>query len=91
MRLLHVGVDPSTIALWLGHEGAETTQIYVHADQTIKERALARTAPLAPRLDAIDLRTHSSGSSNSSAEASNHAEEVPLAMLPTRSLVKSSA
>ena len=46
MRLLHAGVDPSTIALWLGHEGAETTQIYVHADQTIKERALARTAPL---------------------------------------------
>ena len=47
MRLLHAGVDTSTIALWLGHEGAETTQIYVHADQTIKERALARTAPLA--------------------------------------------
>jgi integrase/recombinase XerD len=46
MRLLHAGVDTSTIALWLGHEQAETTQIYVHADQTIKERALARTAPL---------------------------------------------
>jgi site-specific recombinase XerD len=46
MRLLHAGVDPSTIALWLGHEQAETTQIYVHADQTIKERALARTTPI---------------------------------------------
>lgn len=46
MRLLHAGVDTSTIALWLGHEQLETTQIYVHADQTIKERALARTAPL---------------------------------------------
>lgn len=46
MRLLHAGVDTSTIALWLGHEQVETTQIYVHADQTIKERALARTAPL---------------------------------------------
>ena len=46
MRLLHAGVDPVTIALWLGHEQAETTQIYVHADQSIKERALARTAPL---------------------------------------------
>ena len=45
MRLLHAGVDTSTIALWLGHERAETTQIYVHADQTLKERALARTTP----------------------------------------------
>lgn len=45
MRLLHAGVDPVTIALWLGHEQAETTQIYVHADETIKERALALTAP----------------------------------------------
>jgi site-specific recombinase XerD len=45
-RLLHAGVEPSTIALWLGHEQAETTQIYVHADQTIKERALARTTPI---------------------------------------------
>lgn len=46
MRLLHAGVDTLTIALWLGHERAETTQIYVHADQTLKERALARTTPL---------------------------------------------
>jgi len=46
MRLLHAGVDTSTIALWLGHEQVQTTQIYVHADQTIKERALARTAPV---------------------------------------------
>ncbi len=33
------------IALWLGHESVETTQIYLHADMTIKERALARTTP----------------------------------------------
>ena len=46
MRLLAVGVDTSVIALWLGHEGVETTQIYLHADLAIKERALARTAPL---------------------------------------------
>jgi site-specific recombinase XerD len=45
MRLLAVGVDTSVIALWLGHEGVETTQIYLHADLAIKERALARTAP----------------------------------------------
>jgi integrase/recombinase XerD len=45
MRLLAVGVDTSVIALWLGHESIETTQIYLHADLAIKERALARTAP----------------------------------------------
>ncbi len=45
MRLLAVGVDISVIALWLGHEGIETTQIYLHADLAIKQRALARTAP----------------------------------------------
>jgi hypothetical protein len=33
------------IALWLGHEDIRSTQMYLHADLTIKERALARTAP----------------------------------------------
>jgi integrase/recombinase XerD len=46
MRLLHAGVDTSVIALWLGHEKVETTQIYLHADLALKERALARTTPL---------------------------------------------
>ncbi|TQC45581.1 integrase [Rhodococcus sp. WS4] len=45
MRLLHAGVDLTTIALWLGHERSDTTQIYLHADLTIKERAIARTTP----------------------------------------------
>ena len=45
MRLLHAGVDTSVIALWLGHESPETTQIYLHADLALKERALARTTP----------------------------------------------
>jgi integrase/recombinase XerD len=45
MRLLHAGVDTSVIALWLGHEQVETTQIYLHADMTLKERALCRTTP----------------------------------------------
>jgi len=50
MQLLHAGVDTSVIALWLGHETIRTTQIYLHADLRLKERALARTAPphLAP-------------------------------------------
>jgi len=45
MRLLHAGVDTSVIALWLGHEQVDTTQIYLHADLALKERALARTSP----------------------------------------------
>jgi site-specific recombinase XerD len=49
MRLLHAGVDTSVIALWLGHEHLETTQIYLHADLALKERAVARTAPLHTR------------------------------------------
>jgi len=43
MALLHAGVDISVIALWLGHESSETSMIYLHADMTLKEQALART------------------------------------------------
>lgn len=46
VNLLQAGVDRSVIALWLGHEQVETTQMYLAADLTMKERALARTAPL---------------------------------------------
>ena len=46
MALLHAGVDTSVIALWLGHESTEATQVYMHADMAIKERALARTTPI---------------------------------------------
>jgi site-specific recombinase XerD len=46
MNLLHAGVDTSVIALWLGHESTEATQIYLHANMAIKERALARTTPI---------------------------------------------
>lgn len=45
MDLLQSGVDPSVIALWLGHESVETTQMYLHADLRLKEEALARTKP----------------------------------------------
>ena len=44
MDLLHHGVDQTVIALWLGHESVETTQVYVHADMRLKEQALARVA-----------------------------------------------
>ena len=46
MRLLHAGVDTTVIALWLGHETVATTKMYVHADLTLKERALSRTTPI---------------------------------------------
>ena len=46
MELLQAGVDRSVIALWLGHESVETTQIYLEATLTMKERALAKTTPL---------------------------------------------
>ena len=49
MQLLEAGVDTSVIALWLGHASPKTTQIYLHADMAIKERALARTAPPSTR------------------------------------------
>jgi integrase/recombinase XerD len=45
MSLLDAGVDTSVIALWLGHESIQSTQIYLHADMAIKQRALQRTAP----------------------------------------------
>jgi site-specific recombinase XerD len=49
MELLQHGVDRSVIALWLGHESVETTQMYLHADLRLKERAKSRTAPLGAR------------------------------------------
>jgi site-specific recombinase XerD len=45
MNLLRSGVDRSVIALWLGHEQMDTTQVYLHADLELKEQALAKTEP----------------------------------------------
>ena len=45
MDLLQAGVDRAVIALWLGHESVETTQVYLDATLAIKEQALARTSP----------------------------------------------
>jgi site-specific recombinase XerD len=47
MDLLQHGVDRSVIALWLGHESMETTQVYLHANLQLKEQALAKTEPFA--------------------------------------------
>src|ERR1035437_4361332 len=45
MELLQAGVDRAVIALWLGHESVETTQIYLDADLAMKERALSKITP----------------------------------------------
>jgi site-specific recombinase XerD len=45
MELLQAGVDRSVIALWLGHERVETTQIYLEASLAMKEKALANISP----------------------------------------------
>jgi integrase/recombinase XerD len=45
MELLQAGVDRAVIALWLGHESVETTQIYLDADLAMKEKALSRATP----------------------------------------------
>ena len=46
MKLLQAGEDRSVIALWLGHESVETTQIYLDANLTLKEEALKKTSPM---------------------------------------------
>jgi integrase/recombinase XerD len=46
MELLQAGVDRAVIALWLGHESVETTQIYLDADLALKEQVLAKTKPI---------------------------------------------
>ena len=45
MSLLQAGVDTTVISLWLGHTDVRSTQPYLHADLTIKEKALALVTP----------------------------------------------
>ena len=54
MDLLQAGVDRSVIALWLGHESVETTQIYLQATLAMKEQALAKTTPPQGKLDRFE-------------------------------------
>jgi site-specific recombinase XerD len=50
MELLQSGVDRSVIALWLGHESLETTQIYLDANLALKEEALKKTRPVGAKV-----------------------------------------
>ncbi len=45
MGMLAAELDVATIALWLGHSSIKSSEIYIHADMTLKEKALARVAP----------------------------------------------
>ncbi len=45
MELLQAGVDPINIALWMGHESLQTTQMYLDASLELKEKILARVGP----------------------------------------------
>lgn len=49
MELMQAGVDRTLIALWLGHESAETTQIYLDANLTMKEEILLKTTPISTK------------------------------------------
>ena len=53
MNLLQTGVDRSVIALWLGHEQMDTTQVCLHADLKLKEQALAKTEPFVGAIPAL--------------------------------------
>jgi integrase len=46
MHMLQAGIDIAVIALWLGHESPATTHMYLEADLSMKERALARLQPI---------------------------------------------
>jgi integrase/recombinase XerD len=48
MDLLHNGLDAAVVALWLGHQKLESVNAYIHADPTLKQRALDRLTPLNP-------------------------------------------
>ena len=55
MELMQAGVDRTLIALWLGHESVETTQIYLDANLGIKEEILSKTTPINAKQAAISL------------------------------------
>jgi integrase/recombinase XerD len=49
MLLRAENVDIYTIALWLGHATVKSTEIYLHADNKLKQDAIERAAPIGTR------------------------------------------
>jgi site-specific recombinase XerD len=58
MALLQSGVDIAVIPLWLGHESIETTNVYVHANLAMKEKALAKVTPIGTRFRRFRANDH---------------------------------
>ena len=46
MELFQAGVDRALIAIWLGHESLDTTQMYLDANLQLKEAVLEKTNPM---------------------------------------------
>ena len=63
MLLRAPNIDILTIALWLGHESTKSTEIYLHADNKLKQQAIERTAPTGTPPGRYRPRTNSSRSS----------------------------
>ena len=91
MRLLRAGVPIEVIALWLGHERTETTNIYLHADLSIKERALAGQRPSTFTLAASGLLTPCSPSSKHSDYADCSLGDTPADLGQCRTITAKSA
>ena len=49
MELLQAGVDRALIAIWLGHESLDTTQMYLDADLQLKQTVLDKITPIRNR------------------------------------------
>ena len=45
MAMLAAGIDIATIAIWLGHEGIQTTHRYMIANMKLKEEAIQKVHP----------------------------------------------
>jgi len=82
MQLLQNGVDRTIIALWLGHESVESTQIYIHADIELKEQAMAKTKPVAAPAGRYQPTTSCSPSWKHSDYAACRAGQLALQPVP---------
>ena len=90
MELLRSGADVAVIALWLGHERVETTsRIYLHADMSIKQRALDRTTPSHTKPGRYRTLTSCSPSSTTSDYVAHTPTSAPQAAIrPPRTITR---